>query len=185
MEEKILAKSKPLFTNKSITVLLIVGAFVLVFAFLAMCMPFFSLFTPIILVLSLVCVLVYFWLHSYELTVTNKRIYGKVVFGKRVDLPVDSISATASSQFLKSVTVSTPSGKISFLAIKNSDEIYSTINKLLIERQEQKNADTQPGTIVESKSDEADQIMKYKELLDKGIITEEEFDAKKKQILGL
>ena len=31
----------------------------------------------------------------------------------------------------------------------------------------------------------ADEIMKYKELLDNGIITQEEFDAKKKQILGL
>ena len=31
----------------------------------------------------------------------------------------------------------------------------------------------------------ADEILKYKELLDKGIITQAEFDAKKKQILGL
>ena len=31
----------------------------------------------------------------------------------------------------------------------------------------------------------ADEIKKYKELLDSGIITQEEFDAKKKQLLGL
>ena len=31
----------------------------------------------------------------------------------------------------------------------------------------------------------ADEIKKYKELLDAGIITQEEFDAKKKQLLGL
>ena len=31
----------------------------------------------------------------------------------------------------------------------------------------------------------ADEIMKYKQLLDNGIISQEEFDAKKKQILGL
>lgn len=31
----------------------------------------------------------------------------------------------------------------------------------------------------------ADEILKYKSLLDAGIITQEEFDAKKKQILGL
>ena len=30
-----------------------------------------------------------------------------------------------------------------------------------------------------------DEIMKYKELLDKGIISQEEFDLKKKQLLGL
>lgn len=33
--------------------------------------------------------------------------------------------------------------------------------------------------------DEADQIRKFKSLLDDGIITEEEFEAKKKQLLGL
>ena len=31
----------------------------------------------------------------------------------------------------------------------------------------------------------ADEIMRYKELLDSGAITQEEFDAKKKQLLGL
>ena len=31
----------------------------------------------------------------------------------------------------------------------------------------------------------ADELKKYKELLDGGVITQEEFDAKKKQLLGL
>ena len=31
----------------------------------------------------------------------------------------------------------------------------------------------------------ADEIKKFKDLLDAGIITQEEFDAKKKQLLGL
>ena len=31
----------------------------------------------------------------------------------------------------------------------------------------------------------ADELKKFKELLDSGIITQEEFDAKKKQLLGL
>ena len=33
--------------------------------------------------------------------------------------------------------------------------------------------------------DSADEIKKFKELLDMGAITQEEFDAKKKQLLGL
>ena len=36
-----------------------------------------------------------------------------------------------------------------------------------------------------SSESSADQIKKYKELLDDGIISQEEFDAKKKQLLGL
>ena len=126
--------------------------------------------------------LIYLWLRSYELTVTDKRVYGKVQFGKRVDLPVDSVSATATIQLLKGVSVSTSSGKISFLAIKNANEIYSTINNLLIERQQKKESVV---TKVEAKVDETEQLTKYKELLDKGVITQEEFDAKKKQLLGL
>ena len=39
--------------------------------------------------------------------------------------------------------------------------------------------------IVEQKPSPADEIRKYKGLLDDGIITQEEFEAKKKQLLGL
>ena len=127
--------------------------------------------------------ILYFWLHSYELTITDKRIYGTIAFGKRVDLPVDSVSATATITLFKGISVSTSSGSISFLVIKNSNEIYEVINKLIIERQNQK-----PSSVlqtIETKSDEADQIKKYKDLLDSGVITQEEFDAKKKQLLGL
>ena len=42
------------------------------------------------------------------------------------------------------------------------------------------------GTVDEgSHQSNADELKKYKELLDSGVITQEEFDAKKKQILGL
>lgn len=59
--------------------------------------------------LGLIGGLIFLWLRSYELTVTDKRIFGKVAFGKRVDLPVDSVSATATIQLLKGVAVSTSS----------------------------------------------------------------------------
>lgn len=131
----------------------------------------------------IVSLLIYAWMHSYELTITDKRIYGKVAFGKRVDLPVDSVSATATITLLKGVSVSTSSGRISFLVIKNSSEIYEILNQLLIERQSQKKDEN--ITRIEAKSDEADQLKKYKDLLDSGVITQEEFDQKKKQLLGL
>lgn len=132
--------------------------------------------------LTLLGLLIFFWLRSYELTITDKRVYGKVAWGKRVDLPVDSVSATSTTRLLKGVSISTASGRISFLVIKNADEIYKIMNELLIARQKEKVISTIPAAPV---NDEADKLKKYKELLDCGAITQEEFDAKKKQLLGL
>ncbi len=137
-------------------------------------------FCPFVL-LALLAFLIKFWLSSYEMVVTDKRIYGKVAWGKRVDLPFDSISATATLRAFKGVAVSSASGKIKFLLIKNANEMYTEINKLLIERQKKE----APAVTEEKKTDTPDDLIKLKELLDMNIISQEEFDAKKKQILGL
>lgn len=132
---------------------------------------------------ALVGGLIYLWLRSYELTVTDKRIFGKVAWGKRVDLPADSVSATATSRFLKGVSVSTSSGRISFRMLKNADAIYQVISNLLIERQQAK---VNPVTVIETpKDDVTEQLKKFKELQDLGVITQEEFDTKKKQLLNM
>lgn len=126
---------------------------------------------------------IYWWLHSYQLVVTDKRVFGKVAFGKRVDLPVDSVSATSSVRLFRGIAVSTASGRIRFLLVKNADRIYTVINQLIILRQQERQESSKPSVVVQT--DEADMLKKYKELLDGGAITQEEFDAKKKQILGL
>ncbi|MBQ4268398.1 MAG: SHOCT domain-containing protein [Clostridia bacterium] len=41
------------------------------------------------------------------------------------------------------------------------------------------------NTVITQQVSPADELKKYKELLDCGVITQEEFDAKKKQLLGL
>lgn len=135
--------------------------------------------------LSLIGGLIYLWLHGYELMVTDKRVFGKVAWGKQVDLPVDSISAIATIHILKGVSVSTASGRIGFLMIKNADEVYKAINDLLIERQKEKANNINTTATNASRCDVADELKKFKELMDMGVITEEEFDAKKRQLLGL
>ena len=118
-----------------------------------------------------------------SLTVTNKRVYGTAAWGKRVDLPLDKISAVSTS-FWKGIGVSTSSGIIKFKFIQNNNEIHSEISKLLLERQQNKS-----NPIEQEKKPEAtsatDELKKFKELLDSGVITQEEFDAKKKQLMGL
>lgn len=126
----------------------------------------------------------YMVMSKTEMTVTNKRVYGKVLFGKRVDLPLDMISAVGTTIF-NGVGVTTSSGAIKFLMIKNSEEIHATISKLLLERQNKKEDFAKTVAKEENPHSNADELKKYKELLDMGVITQEEFDAKKKQLLGL
>lgn len=127
--------------------------------------------------------LIVFWMiNACEITITDKRVYGKAAFGKRVDLPLDSISAVGTGIF-KGLAVATSSGKIKFYMLDNRDELHSEISKLLVERQQKHEEVT---TIrQEIPQSNADELVKYKDLMDKGIITQEEFDAKKKQLLGL
>ena len=130
---------------------------------------------PIVLVIS-------WWLSSAELTVTEKRVYGKAAFGKRVDLPLDSISSVGTS-CLKGIDVGTSSGSIKFKLVKNQKDVHAAMSNLLIERQSTEKHNTVVENIISSSN--ADELKKYKDLLDNGVINQEEFDQKKKQLLGL
>lgn len=114
--------------------------------------------------------------------ITDKRVYGKVNLWKRVDLPLDSISAVGTSWF-NGISVSTSSGRISFMLISNKDDIHKTISDFLIKRQQERVPENNVNNTVQQCN--ADEIVKFKELLDNGVITQEEFEAKKKQLLGL
>jgi len=136
------------------------------------------------LLLTIVGAIIYFSLSRIAITVTDKRVYGNTTWGKRVDLPLDSISAVSLSA-LKGVAVATSSGRIVFKGIENYKEVHQTISDLLIDRQNNRITSTLATITQEIPQSNADELAKYKELLDKDIITKEEFDAKKKQLLGL
>ena len=137
----------------------------------------------LVLAVSVVIALLFFLrFHKTELVVTDKRVYGKTSFGKRVDLPLDSISAVGTS-LMKTIAVTTASGAIKFGLIANRDEVHDKITSLLVNRQGQE----KQLKITEEKpvNSNLDDLKKIKELLDSGIITQEEFDKKKRQILDL
>lgn len=113
-----------------------------------------------------------------EITVTATRIYGKTAFGKRVDLPLDMVSSIGTS-FPKGISISTSSGFIKFWLLNNQQDVYHAIIELLQSRQSQTSA-----TIPQPTSN-TEELLELKKLLDQGIITQDEFDAKKKQLLGL
>jgi len=124
------------------------------------------------------CAIFYFMMNRCSLTITDKRVYGKANFGRRVDLPMNQISSVGLG-FANSIAVATSSGKIQFWLLENKEDVHKALSDLIISQQK-----TESKT-VEVKSSNADELKKYKDLLDSGVITQEEFDAKKKQILGL
>ena len=117
------------------------------------------------------------------ITVTNKRVYGVTAWNKRVDLPLNQISAVSTS-WLKGIAVGTSSGRIVFKAIENYIDVHKEITSLLAAKQDTPVA---PSATIKQEipQSNAEELKKYKELLDMGVITQEEFDAKKKQLLGL
>jgi hypothetical protein len=122
---------------------------------------------------------------NVSMTVTDKRVFGTASWGKRIDLPLDMISAVATAS-LGGIAVSTSSGAIRFKGMKNNVEIHETISKLLLRRQETKTASEPVPAKPENKPQvKSDELRELKNLLDDGVITQEEFDAKKKQLLGL
>ena len=136
---------------------------------------------PLILILCIIGFIIYKRMSKVQITITDKRVYGTDVASKRVDLPLDSISAVRTSSF-SGLAVSTASGSLKFTMLKNRDELHETISNLLVLRQDKVVSATIKPEIPQSNADE---LKKYKDLLDSGIITQDEFDAKKKQLLGL
>lgn len=123
------------------------------------------------------------YVNKCEICVTDKRVYGIATFGKRVDIPMDSVSAVGTVSILKGVSVASSSGVIKFLYIANADEVHAAIASLILDRQNKK--EVKEVTHVTQQASQAEELQKFKLLLDSGVITEEEFAAKKKQILGL
>lgn len=93
-------------------------------------------------------------------------------------------------QFAYPGSVESKGGIVDMINDENSIPIQPTmvaearevVNYIETRKAELKNAPQ--GTVVQQASG-ADELKKFKELLDMGVITQEEFDAKKKQILGL
>lgn len=128
-----------------------------------------------ILIASIVITIVYHAFKKCEMSITDKSIKGVTLFGKESIIPLHMISGFTTKKFFSLVTILTGSGKIWFPMIENYTEIGEIISKKINERQA--NTEATPSS--------ADELKKFKELLDMGIITQEEFDAKKKQLLGL
>lgn len=67
------------------------------------------------------------------------------------------------------------------MTLKPAEAVSAKLQSLFMELKEK----SKQPIVTASAGSAADEILKFKELLDMGVITQEEFDAKKKQLLGL
>ena len=134
----------------------------------------------ILLLIPLIMLPVVVLAGKMSITVTPHRVYGRAMRSE-VNLPMDSITST-SKNGKKALVFSSSSGKVifNFYTPAKMEEVYQIVSEQISNRQNNKGS----VTVVNSTSN-ADELKKYKDLLDSGIITQAEFDAKKKQLLGL
>jgi Ca2+/H+ antiporter len=118
-----------------------------------------------------------------EITVTNEAISGKLPHGKEVYIPLNQITAINRSSF-NGVSITSIGNVSNFHCIENREEVMKAISYLLANPQ-QNAQPTQNGSAPVANGSEAEQLKRLKDLLDAGVLTQEEFDAKKKQVLGL
>ena len=127
---------------------------------------------------AIVLGIMYLVYRKCEICITENNVRGKTILGKEVVLPLYMISAYSTRKFLSTVAISSASGITKFALIGNYVEIGNILAQKINERQNK--------TVNEApKSDSMDDLVKLKSLLDAGVITQEDFDAKKKQLLNL
>ena len=121
---------------------------------------------------------------------TNKRILH--IDKKRnrelqaTDIPLDTINSISYSKKgifgIISITDGATTREIENVSLITMNFFIDNVNK---ERQLFKEAKMNPTTQVINNVSTADELMKFKQLLDMGILTPEEFEAKKKELLGI
>ncbi|MDD4510213.1 MAG: SHOCT domain-containing protein [Oscillospiraceae bacterium] len=186
MNEKELIKGNASSIKNMPIIIMIIGAIIVAVPFVMVQIIHEGSSVPVVIgaITILVGLILWLYISRCSIVVTDKRVYGTAAFGTRVDLPLDSISAVGTSA-LNGISVASASGSVKFLGFANNTEVHKVISDLLINRQNTSNKEIHTTIKQEMPQSSADELKKFKELLDSGIITQEEFDAKKKQLLGL
>ena len=126
---------------------------------------------------------------------TNKKYYFAGNAGTAAMLFLQPKSGSVDLKDVHAVTMGTMTLGGSYIAFETKNDDYKVILGYYVEKEEAKaqfdeaikmaQKSTGGNTTIQAALSPADELKKFKELLDLGIITQDEFDAKKKQLLGL
>ena len=125
-------------------------------------------------------IILYFTARNNQIILTNYKITGVYKRHLSLNIPIDSISSVSKGG-LRSLCITCAGNKYNISFVSNIDIFCSKLNELLNKRTQQS---MRRDTVVLQTS-KYDEIEKLKQLLDNGIISQEEFDVKKKQLLDL
>lgn len=112
--------------------------------------------------------------------VTGKKKSKSTCTSLRIKITLNNMLTP--TEYINIITTET---KKSSLVYKTSEQQAQQIISVFQIMCEQKKSESTADDSQTQEISSADEIKKYKELLDSGIITQEEFDLKKKQLLGL
>lgn len=113
-------------------------------------------------------------------SVIGKKTSKKVVNSLSIKITTKSISNPIC--YIKIITTPTKTSSFFYKTYaKNAQEILSIFSIILNEVAQDSKAEAEVATPISA----SDEIRKFKALLDDGIITSEEFESKKRQLLGL
>ncbi len=129
-----------------------------------------------------------------SLSLTSNGINGqkKDVFSKKLlDIPFENITSIMVIDSLigklcggKTLGISSATGTVKMICVQNAQEFVDmTLAELKKYKESVSNNSTQQAVVNEA-SDEADKLMKLKNLLEQGLISQEEFEQKRKELIS-
>lgn len=110
--------------------------------------------------------------------IAGKKKTKKEISSLKIKITLKNV--TSAPLYINLLTIKSKNTSLMYkAAYEQAQQILSTLDQIAATIDEQNDQQAQPQTSA------ADEILKYKTLLDMGAITQEEFDVKKKELLGL
>ncbi len=110
--------------------------------------------------------------------VTGKKKNKAICNSLKIKITLNNINNPV--VYINFLAAATKKESLTYKTLYNSAQECLSVLQLICSSQEASSENSNVAT-----TSNADEILKYKKLLDEGILSQEEFDAKKKQLLGL
>lgn len=137
------------------------------------------------IILTIIGVVIKFKTENCEVTITSQRFIGKLPHSNEIIVPLKEITNFNQTQY-SGISISTRNKLYVFYCIENREEIIKALAFLCKNVQPSSlNNNQTPKVTFNRNMDDADKIKQLKQLLDAGVISQVEFDQKKKEILNL